>query len=234
MKILALIPAFNEEKSIAGIVRGVREHIPDVVVVDDGSTDMTASKALSEGARVVRLGENCGKGVALKMGFAVAGQLAFSHVLTIDADGQHDPAEIPLFMDKMRERGAAMVIGCRMEDVSSMPKIRRLTNRVSSWLVSTLSGQLIHDSQSGYRLISMQLARQVEVRSKRYDAESEILIAAARRGFPIAEVKIRTIYGGEKSKIRAVRDTLRFFRTAFITALRVPWKGPANHSGGEL
>jgi len=234
MKILALIPAFNEQNSIANVVRGVSQHIPDVLVVDDGSTDMTAVEAESAGARVVRLEENSGKGVALNMGFAVAEELGSSHVLTLDADGQHDPAEIPQFLEKMEETGAAMVIGCRMEDVSSMPKIRRMTNRISSWLVSRLSGQLIHDSQSGYRLMSMELPRQVEVRSRRYDAESEILIAAARKGFLIAEVTIRTIYGGERSKIRAVSDSLRFFRTAFVTALRVPYKGPPNPPSATL
>ena len=226
MKVLALIPAFNEQNSIAQVVRGVSHYIPDVLVVDDGSTDLTGAEGASAGARVVRFRENSGKGVALKMGFAVAEEMGFSHVLTIDADGQHDPAEIPQFLEKAKETGAAVILGCRMEDVSSMPKLRRLTNRFSSWLVSRFAGQRIHDSQSGYRLISMEFARDIELKSERYDAESEILITSARRGFPIAEVKIRTIYGSEKSKIRAVVDTLRFFRAVFLTALRVPWKGP--------
>jgi len=132
MKIAAVIPAFNEGHNIGNVVRGVLAFVPTAIVVDDGSTDNTSEAAAEAGAMVLRHESNMGKGAALKTGFQCLVEHGYDGVITIDADGQHDPAEIPLFVDAA-ERGYDMVIGNRMSNVSTMPFIRRFANHASSF-----------------------------------------------------------------------------------------------------
>jgi glycosyltransferase involved in cell wall biosynthesis len=179
--------------------------------VDDGSSDRTAEAAERSGAIGIRHLENLGKGGALKTGFARVLADGFDAVITLDADGQHDPSEIPRFL-RASEGGAHVVVGCRMDDVSTMPWIRKWTNQATSAVLSRLAHVRIRDSQSGYRLIRAEVLQDLELVSNRYDLESEILVRAARRGFRIAEVPIRTIYAGGPSSIRPGVDALRFVR----------------------
>ena len=211
MRCLAVIPAFREERHIADVVRRTLAVLPDVLVVDDGSPDGTAAAAEAAGARVVRHPVNQGKGVALQTGFARARADGFDAVITLDADGQHDPAEIPGFLRAAAETGADVVVGSRMQDVKDMPWIRRLTNWFMSWLLSREMGQWVPDTQCGYRMFRCAVLDGIEVGSARFAAESEILLMLAARGCRIASAPIRTIYGDEKSKIHPARDTVRFF-----------------------
>ncbi len=212
--VMILIPVLNEAVSIARVVAGCRTWNFPVVVVDDGSTDSTAEEAERAGALVIRHPSNMGKGKALATGFDYAAENGFEAVITLDGDGQHDTKQMSRFIDEYRRSNADIIIGSRMHNVKTMPWLRRLTNRATSFVISKITGCRITDSQSGYRLITVRAWREVDPRTSRFDTESEILIDAARRAIAIREVPIRTIYGDEKSKISKFRDTWRFIRLA--------------------
>lgn len=221
MKTVVLIPAFNEENGISQLVKDLLTIIEEIIVVDDGSCDKTAAIAAAAGARVIFHEENKGKGVALRTGFQAAISDGADAVITMDGDGQHDWREVPKLIKKAEESKADIVIGDRMSDISSMPLIRVLTNRLTSWFVSRLGGQKISDSQSGYRLIKRNVLESVKLETANYDLESEILIKASRQGYIISSVPVRTIYHADGvSKINPLVDTLRFARLI----VRLMWK----------
>ncbi|MCU0724029.1 MAG: glycosyltransferase family 2 protein [Planctomycetes bacterium] len=211
MRTLAVIPAFDEEERIGDVVRRVRKFL-GALVVDDGSSDRTSAAAAAAGAEVERHPVNRGKSAALETGFRAALRLGFEAVVTLDADGQHLPEEIPRFLEAAA-KGADVVVGCRMRDVRDMPTVRRWTNQTTSRIVSWLARTRLYDSQSGFRLFRAEVLRRVPVTAGRFAGESEILIRAGRAGFRIAEVPVSTVYfEGRQSRIDPVRDTIRFFR----------------------
>jgi len=162
------------------------------------------------GAHVIRQNVNKGKGVALNTGFAYAREKGYHAVITMDADGQHDPAELPKFVEAYVRTGIPVLIGNRMANPHDMPLIRLWTNRFMSWLLSKAMGQYVPDTQCGYRLYRCDVIPFVSAASERFAAESEILLHIATRGIRIGSVRISTIYGGEESKINPVSDTFRF------------------------
>lgn len=207
-----LIPAYREAGRIAPVVRAVLAQGVDVLVVDDGSEDDTAAEARAAGAVVLRHAVNRGKGAALVTGFAWVREQEYHCVITLDADGQHAAEDIGAFIAAYREGKWPVLIGNRMADPVGMPRVRRWTNRYMSRLLSRRMGQTVPDTQCGFRLYECDLLREVTCRASRFDAESEILLALAARGVPMGAVPIRVIYGDERSKIRPLRDTLRFLR----------------------
>lgn len=209
-KICAVIPAYNEARAIRAVVGAAVDNADAVVVVDDGSSDGTAQAAEAAGALVITHEVNLGKGQALATGIAWAVENGFDAAVTLDADGQHDPLQIPRFVDRFRTTGADIVLGTRMYNRGNMPLVRALTNLVTSIVISCIAGQRITDSQSGYRLLKCATAGALPVTGARFDAESEILVKAARAGLTIREVPISAIYRGETSSINAFRDTCRF------------------------
>lgn len=216
MKTLVIIPAKDLEDVVGDVVRAVRslDLGLDVLVVNDGSEDDTTRVAEQAGARVVEHSENLGKGAALKTGFEYAIENGYEGVITMDGDGQHDPASIPDFLEAVEKTGADVIVGTRMHAVGSMPRLRIWTNRTTSRIVSLLARQKIPDSQSGYRLFRIGVLKDVvkSLVTTRYDTESEILIRAAKRGYRAASVAIKSIYTGTVSHIHPVADTLRFVR----------------------
>ena len=157
---------------------------------------------------------NRGKGAALLHGFAYALENGYTAVVTLDADGQHDPAAVPAMVAALAA-GADIVIGARKKDLRVMPPQRIFSNTWTSVTLTALTGTLIRDSQSGYRAIRAEVLRSVPLTTTKYDLESEQLVKAARRGFQITHVTVPTIYGEEKSKINVPRDMFLFFRVVF-------------------
>jgi len=208
----AVIPAFNEGGRIGATVKGVLGYCPWVLVVDDGSADATAAEAEAAGAQVLRHVKNQGKGASLDDGIRQAVNQGTEVILTMDGDGQHAPEDIPAFLDAYRRTGVGVLVGNRMADPRTMPLVRRLTNRFMSWLLSRQMGQRVPDTQCGYRLYRADVIGGVSLKSGGFAAESEVLLVLAERGVRMGAVPIRVIYGDEKSKIRPIRDTLRFFK----------------------
>ena len=210
--ILALIPGYQEGPRIAPVVAAARVHLP-VVVVDDGSTDDTAEQAETAGATVLRQVPNAGKGAALRMGFRYALDQGAVAVVTLDADGQHDPAEIPSFLAAFEASRPELIVGRR--DFSSMPAVRRLSNTLGGWVFSAAVGRHVPDNQSGYRLIGRQLMTTLlDSDESGFEFEVEMIARCIALGLPIADVPIRTIYGGEPSHIRPWRHFTEFMRVS--------------------
>jgi glycosyltransferase involved in cell wall biosynthesis len=206
----ALIAAFNEEASVADVVKGASPHASAVVVVDDGSTDDTATTSRDAGAIVIRHERNRGKGCAIRTGLAYALKQGCSHVLFLDADLQHDPAEIPRLIARAEQGRGDLVIGEREFRKDTMPAARFYANVIGSAIISRFIGADIADSQSGFRLIRSDLLRRVRLTGTGYEIETEMLIKLARAGAVVERVTVRRLqYDGAHSKIRQFRDTLR-------------------------
>ncbi len=184
-EIIALIPAYNEARYVADVVKHALQHLP-VVVIDDGSNDGTGAAAALAGAKVVAHKTNQGKGVALNTGFSYAVQRGVDAAITLDADGQHDPDEIPLFVEAFRAGKGDLIIGQRT--FAEMPTKSRTGNRIGTWLLGKAMGQPVPDNQSGYRLLSRPVMEQVRPSSSRFEAEVEILLRAQMAGFRLAWV----------------------------------------------
>ena len=229
--ILAVIPAHNEASRISAVIEGAARHLP-VLVVDDGSSDDTAAVAEAAGARVLSQSPNRGKGEALKTGFrqAIAGGAAA--VVTLDADGQHDPAEIPAFLaawnrsrdpgmeartgqrSESTSRAVELVIGAR--DFHAMPPSRRLANTLGKRVLLWATGREIRDNQSGYRLIGRRLMEAMLASEEPgFGFEVEMIVECVRRGWAIEWVPIRTIYGAEDSHINPATHVARFLTLAW-------------------
>jgi glycosyltransferase involved in cell wall biosynthesis len=217
--ILAVIPAFNEASQIEAVARLAARHL-HVLVVDDGSTDRTTALARGAGAVVVRQTINQGKGAALRRGFRYAIDAGCRAVVTLDADGQHDPQEIPAFLAAFDARPSELIVGAR--DYSAMPLVRRCSNTIGRWAFSWALGRRIPDNQSGYRLIGRRLMQDLlESQESGFEFEVEMIALAVRRGYPIDWVPIRTIYAGEKSHIQPLRHVVNFFRVVWQTRKRM-------------
>ena len=213
-----IFPAYNVEEHLGKVLEDTSGFIPreDILVVDDGSSDGTFDVAKSAQVVLIRHDVNKGKGEALKTGFSYfIGREDIEAVFTIDADGQHDPSEIPSFIEMYETEGLDIVIGSRMNKTEGMPLVRFLTNKVTSSIISLRAGRRIEDSQSGYRLIKTELLADMQLAASHYDLESEILIRAGLNGAKIGSVPIKTIYGDEHSKINPLRDTARFLMLVF-------------------
>jgi len=209
-RILALIPAYEEGPRIGPVVMATARQLP-VVVIDDGSGDDTAAVAEASGATVLRQVPNAGKGAALRAGFRHALASDVEAVVTLDADGQHDPDEIPRFLAAFAESRPELVIGRR--DFAEMPPVRRLSNTLGGWAMSAAVGRSVPDNQSGYRLIGRTLMRHLlESDESGFEFEVEMIARCIALGLPIAWVPIRTIYAGEPSHIRPWRHFTEFVR----------------------
>ena len=209
-EIYALIPAYNEEKNIRRLLEGVKNLGYNALVVDDGSQDQTVSEAEKAHAEVIISSVNEGKGAAIRKGFDWILKRDSAAVIIMDADGQHDPAEIQKFVQALDE--ADLVIGNRMADPKGMPLIRRWTNLAMSWLISCVARQRIPDTQCGYRALTRRALQEIVLSTNRFEVESEMLLEGARKKLKILSIPISSVYRDEISHIRPLQDTGRFFK----------------------
>ncbi|MFH1441726.1 MAG: glycosyltransferase family 2 protein [Candidatus Omnitrophota bacterium] len=212
MKICVIIPAYNESKTIASLIQGIKQLNLDILIIDDGSIDNTAKIAQNNNAVVLVNPENKGKGISLCAGFNYALSKGFDAVISMDADGQHDPNDISYFTRLAKYSTSSIFIGNRMSKPKNMPKIRFITNKFMSWLISLIAKQNIPDSQCGFRLIKKEVLEKIKFDTAKFETESELLIKASRLGFKIESIPVNTIYRGEKSKINPILDTIRFIK----------------------
>ena len=193
--IIAVIPAYKEEIAIGSVVLKAKKHVDRVIVVDDGSPDKTAEVAELAGAEVIRLDRNYGKAYALMRGLDRAKELDCSVVVMLDADGQHDPDEIPRVVSPVLRGEADMVIGSRFLDVrEDIPKYRILGQKILTSTTNFGSNVSITDSQSGFRAINRKALENLNFKSYGYSIESEMICFLSYKGLVIKEVPISAIY----------------------------------------
>jgi len=220
-----VIPCCDEEATIVELVRGIRRYLPVVIVMDDGSADQTAKRAVQAGAQVVRREGSSGKGAALKAGVAAALAQGYAWVMAMDGDGQHRPEDIPAFLRCAEETGAALVVGNRMQQAEAIPWVRRVVNRWMSRRLSACAGRILPDSQCGFRLINLKAWVALPLATDHFEIESEMLLAFVRAGCRVEFVPIRVVAKGQRSHIHPVKDTWRWLRWSH-RALREPIRKP--------
>ena len=219
--VIAVIPAFDAVRNIADVVRAAKAHVSTCIVVNDGSTDGTGACARAAGAEVIDHPHNMGKGAGLRTAIEHLRCGRCDYVILLDADGQHDPKDIPRFVAYACTQHADMVCGTRMNNPEGMPWLRRLTNRTMSGFLSWLCRVKLTDTQCGYRLLSARAISAIELRKNNFEVESEMLIQAVVHGLIIGEVPINTIYGDDHaSHIKPLLDTARFISLVWHLSLR--------------
>jgi glycosyltransferase involved in cell wall biosynthesis len=218
IKFAVIIPAYNEKPSLSGILDELKGRGFFILVVDDGSRDNTCELAAEKADFVIRNERNLGKGLSLKKGIDYLFKRSdFDYLVTMDADGQHSTADLDKFL-REAESGAFFVVGNRMFNPAGMPGLRVVTNKFMSWFISRIAGQKIPDTQCGFRLIKREVLEKIRIKTNNFEIESEILIKAARSGFPIKSIPIKSIYFKRlHSRINPFLDTLRFIK--FIVGL---------------
>jgi hypothetical protein len=221
--ICGIIAAYDAQETIAEVVRGVRRHLETVIVADDGSTDGTAEAARRAGAEVIRLGKNRGKGHALRVLFAEARNRGFSAVIAVDADGQHDPDDIPSFLRVHQTRPEAIVTGSRMRDADYIPRHRLNSMVMARFFVSLAANQFIEDTQCGFRLYPLLAIESISLRKERYVTETEILLKAGDSGREVLVQPIKALYPpGHPTHFRSVPDVAAI-AVYVISYLMVKW-----------
>jgi len=208
-KICILIPAYNAQNTIGPVLEKVRSLGLDTLVVNDGSTDGTSAVVQSYGVKLLEHPRNLGKGASLRTGFQYILEKNYELVITLDADGQHDPFEIPLLLKAFDRVGPDLLIGSRTAEFGQMPFLRRFWNRLGVRAVSRLCHADITDSQSGFRVIRTELLRRISLTTKGFDTELELLIKACKKGFRVLSIPIHSqkLNGPFPSHFKPVKDT---------------------------
>jgi glycosyltransferase involved in cell wall biosynthesis len=222
--VAALIPAYRAAATVGAVVAGTRAYLARVLVVDDGSGDGTAAAAAAAGAEVVSHPANAGKGAALRTGLGVLARDGVARALTLDADGQHLPHQIPLLLAASDAAPDALVVGVRRKAGHAIRRVNRLGNWIADRALRTIARRPIPDTQSGFRVYPVQTTLAFRTVGDHYDFETEILLRAARRGLPVVGVPVEVYYppvAERVSHFRAGRDTLRIIGTV-LRVLRTP------------
>ena len=228
----AVVPCYNAGGRVRAVVQGLEECLDHVYVVDDGCTDGSAQSVDDLGATVVTFPENRGKGFAILEGFRAAlGEPGIEAVAILDADGQHDPRELPRLYGVFVKENADLLIGARTFQRGQTPWASWFGNSITAFLTRQLLRQAIPDTQSGYRIHSRRFLDDVleTIPGGRYETEMAILLKAAREDYRLVSEPIQTIYeaGNRSSHFNKLRDSYRIYRTFFRLALKRAQRPPS-------
>jgi glycosyltransferase involved in cell wall biosynthesis len=216
VRVAAIVPALDCAATIGDVVAGVRAHIEDVLVIDDGSTDLTGALAREAGAEVLRHEERRGKGCALQSGLAWAASQGFTHVFTVDGDGQHLAAEMPALLEASRDQPAAIVLGERSREGHDISPMKLFGNRFANRWVEIACGRAFEDTQSGFRIYPVAATLALGGHASHYGYETEVLIRAEKTGVPVVCRTVAVYYPPADLRVSYYRPWLDTIRIIFI------------------
>jgi len=216
VRMVAVIPCLDCEGTVAAVVEGVRRHLRDVLVVDDGSTDRTAELAQHAAAQLLRHDRRRGKGAALQSGLQWALERGFTHVFTVDGDGQHLPDEMPALMEAARQQPRAIVLGERSREGHDISPIKLFGNRFANRWVEIACGRSFEDTQSGFRIYPVEATLALGGYASHYGFETEALIRAMRSGMPVVCRTVKAYYPPAELRVSYYRPWVDTIRIIFI------------------
>ncbi|NLP12464.1 glycosyltransferase family 2 protein [bacterium] len=218
-RILLAIPVYNEVRHLPQVLAGVLQIMDaeDLLIIDDGSTDGTLVAIEHLRLPTLQHAQNEGKGISLLQALRYAREKQYDWLVCMDGDGQHHPADLPLFLQHIARDEDDVVLGNRMQRAGTMPLQRQWSNRLSSLILSLLinNGQRLIDTQCGFRALRVSSLQETWFREKGFQFESEVLLVLGRRGCRIRQIPIQSCYAQEKSSIHPMADTLRFLKLVF-------------------
>jgi glycosyltransferase involved in cell wall biosynthesis len=221
-KVCVLIPTYNNAQTLGQVLQGVLAYTHQVIVVNDGATDATA--AILAGypqVAVVHLSQNRGKGYALRQGFKKAVALGYDYAITIDSDGQHYPEDLPVFLDALEQHPAAIMIGARNMEQSSVPRKSSFGNKFSNFWFRVETGIRMDDTQSGYRLYPVRELGRLSFITRKYEFEIEVLVRGAWAGLEVIQVPVRVYYPEKEKRISHFRPFQDFTRISILNTFLV-------------
>ncbi|PLY07910.1 MAG: DUF2062 domain-containing protein [Desulfuromonas sp.] len=228
LRVLAVIPLYNHGATVRAVAEKTLAILPDLLVVDDGSSDDGAKTLVDLPLTLLQHEQNCGKGAALMSAAEYAKQHGFSHILTLDADGQHDPADIPGMLEVLEQDPRAIVVGKRDFDQESIPGSSRFGRGFSNFWLRLQTGKILGDTQSGFRTYPLYVLEGLSIWTRRYNFEIEVLVRAAWAGVPLRDAPISVYYPPGKERISHFRGFMDNWRLTLLNThltLRsiVPW-----------
>lgn len=215
-KYCVIVPVYNNPTTIADVVKRALQQCPDVFVVDDGSTQPVAPLLEGLPAKVLRHDVNRGKGMALRTGFAAAREAGFTHAVTVDADGQHYPEDMPVLIEASVSNPKDLIVGCRSLTADNMPRSNTRANRFSNFWFRLQTGQKLEDTQSGYRIYPLDGLHGLKLLTSRYEAELELMVFAAWHGVRLKGVPVRVYYAPEGERVTHFRPFADFMRISLL------------------
>ncbi len=228
-----VIPTYNNDRTLGGVIAGVRRYCADIIVVNDGSTDRTAEVlASTEGIRTIAYARNRGKGYALRRGLRAAREAGFRYALTIDSDGQHYPDDIARFIERIERRPDTLLIGARNLTADNMPARNTFANRFSNFWYLVETGRRLEDTQSGFRLYPLRRLGRLRSLCSRYEFEVEVIVRAAWRGVEVENIPVRVYYAPDGERVSHFRPLRDFTRISLLNSVLVleallfyyPWR----------
>lgn len=228
-----VIPTYNNDRTLGGVIAGVRRYCADIFVVNDGSTDRTAEVlASTEGIRTIAYARNRGKGYALRRGLRAAREAGFRYALTIDSDGQHYPDDIARFIERIERRPDTLLIGARNLTADNMPARNTFANRFSNFWYLVETGRRLEDTQSGFRLYPLRQLGRLHSLCSRYEFEVEVIVRAAWRGVEVENIPVRVYYAPDGERVSHFRPLRDFTRISLLNSVLVleallfyyPWR----------